>query len=53
MYRSSKPAKEQIREWLREGITRHRPPPELHEIRRQLGWTLNEREYQVRRLRRL
>jgi hypothetical protein len=53
MYRSIKPAKEQVREWLREGIAQHRPPPDLHEIRRQLGWDLKEEEYQAHRLRTL
>jgi hypothetical protein len=53
MYRSIKPAKEQVREWLREGIAQHRPPPDLHEIRRQLGWALKEEECQAHRLRTL
>jgi hypothetical protein len=53
MYRSINPAKEQVREWLREGIAQHRPPPDLHEIRRQLGWGLKEEEYQAHRLRTL
>ena len=53
MYRSIKPAKEQVREWLKEGIAQHRPPPDLHEIRRQLGWDLKEQEYQAHRLRTL
>jgi len=50
MVRSIKPAKEQVREWLRERIAQHCPPPDLHEIRRQLGWDLKEQLYQVHHL---
>lgn len=46
---SSKPGREQVREWLRQEIDQHRPPPEPTEIRSQLGWTLVEFEYDDRR----
>jgi hypothetical protein len=48
MYRSSKPSKEQVREWLRQETTQHRAPPDPSEIRRQLDWFLTEREYKER-----
>lgn len=48
VYRSSKPSKEQVREWLRQETTQHRPPPDPNEIRRQLDWFLTEREYKER-----
>jgi hypothetical protein len=35
------PGREQVREWLRQEIALHRPPPDPTEIRRQLGWTMN------------
>lgn len=38
MYQSSKPDREQVRQWLRHEIALHRPPPDPREIRRQLGW---------------
>jgi hypothetical protein len=44
MGRSSKPTKEQIREWLREEAMQHRPPPDPNEIRRRLDWFLTEHE---------
>ena len=40
------PSKEQVRQWLSDGITQHRPPPDLLEIRRQLEWRLSEQKYQ-------
>jgi hypothetical protein len=47
------PSKEQVREWLREGVAQHRPPPDAIEIRQQLQWRLSEEKYQEWRLRRL
>jgi hypothetical protein len=32
------PTKEQVRSWLRNELARRRPPPEIKEIRRDLGW---------------
>lgn len=49
MLKSSPPGREQVREWLRQEIDRHRPPPDPVEIRSQLGWTLVECEYDDRR----
>lgn len=34
------PSKEQIRAYLAQRQSEHRPPPDLVEIRRQLGWDL-------------
>lgn len=47
------PSKEQVREWLREGVAQHRPPPDAIEIRQQLQWRLSEEKYQEWRLRQL
>jgi hypothetical protein len=35
---ADKPVKEKVREWLRREISEHRPPPDITEIRRVLGW---------------
>jgi hypothetical protein len=48
MIKSSAPSREQVREWLRQEIAEHRPPPDPTEIRNQLGWTLVEFEYDDR-----
>lgn len=47
--KSSKPSKKRVREWLRQEIDQHRPPPDPAEIRSQLGWSLVEFEYDDRR----
>jgi hypothetical protein len=38
--KSLNPTKEEVREWLRQEMAQHRPPPEMNEIRRKLGWLL-------------
>jgi hypothetical protein len=35
---AEKPLKEKVREWLRREISERRPPPDISEIRRMLGW---------------
>ena len=35
---AGKPVKEKVREWLRREISERRPPPDISEIRRVLGW---------------
>lgn len=45
MFQSHKPNKDQVREWLRQELDQRRPPPDLLEIRRQLGWSLVKFEY--------
>jgi hypothetical protein len=35
---ADKPVKEKVREWLRREISERRPPPDISEIRRTLGW---------------
>lgn len=37
---SKQPSKEEIREWLKDQIGQHRPPPDPSQIRRELGWFL-------------
>jgi hypothetical protein len=34
------PSKEQVREYLKHRFSEHSPPPDIQEIRRQLGWNL-------------
>ena len=38
MTQAGKPVKEKVREWLRREISERRPPPDIREIRRNLGW---------------
>ena len=40
MNKCNQPDKEIVRKWIREGIERHRPPPDPKQIRRELGWEL-------------
>ncbi len=35
-----KPSKEQVRQWLASQVARHEPPPDIKQIRRELGWDL-------------
>lgn len=42
------PSKEQVREYLQHRQAEHRPPPDIKEIRRQLGWDLLEAQRQLR-----
>ena len=37
---TGQPSKEMVREWLKDQIGQHRPPPEPSQIRRALGWQL-------------
>lgn len=38
MTQAEQPVKERVREWLRREISERRPPPDISEIRRTLGW---------------
>lgn len=38
MSQADKPVKEKVREWLQRELSEHRPPPDISEIRRNLGW---------------
>ena len=42
------PSKEQVREYLKQRQAEHRPPPDIKEIRRQLGWDMLEMSRQGR-----
>jgi len=44
MVNTSKPSKEQVREYMARRQAQHQPPPSCQEIRRQLGWELVEAE---------
>ena len=35
----NQPSKERIRAWLQQRWQDHEPPPDMEQIRRQLGWT--------------
>jgi hypothetical protein len=42
------PSKEQVREFMKHRQEEHSPPPDIKEIRRQLGWNLLEAQRQWR-----
>lgn len=42
MSQSKQPSKEQVREYMEQRQAAHKPPPDPREIRRQLGWDLDE-----------
>lgn len=42
MNKDKQPSKESVRQWLRAQIAQRRPPPDAHEIRRELGWELSK-----------
>lgn len=37
---SHAPTKEEVRQYMQQRQAEHRPPPDLQQIRRQLGWEL-------------
>lgn len=39
-----KPTKEQVRNWQEQRVKDHKPPPDIKQIRRELGWDLVEME---------
>lgn len=43
MQQYKQPTKEQIREWIKEMVASHQPPPEPEVIRHQL-WSVEERD---------
>jgi hypothetical protein len=42
MVKTVKPTKEQVREYMGRRQAEHKPPPNCKEIRRQLGWEMDE-----------
>jgi hypothetical protein len=42
------PTKEQVREFMKHRQEEHNPPPDIKEIRRQLGWDLLEAQRRSR-----
>jgi hypothetical protein len=34
------PTKQQVRDWLSQRLTQHKPLPDIKQIRRELGWDL-------------
>ncbi len=41
MSESSLPSKEQVRDWMAQRQAAHKPPPDIKQIRRELGWYWN------------
>jgi hypothetical protein len=37
---STKPSKEQVRQFMQQRLVEHKPPPSPQEIREQLGWAM-------------
>ena len=35
-----RPTKEVVRAWLKREVEQRRPPPDINQIRRELGWNL-------------
>jgi len=44
-----RPDKETVRKWLKENVERHRRPPDIEQIRRELGWGLMDAEDRCKR----
>lgn len=42
MNKSTNPSKEQVRDWLGQRQSDHRPLPDIKQIRRELGWGLRK-----------
>lgn len=36
----TQPSKEAVRQYMQRQVTEHRPPPDMKQIRRELGWEL-------------
>lgn len=47
MNQTAHPSKELVREWLKQQIGQHRPPPSTSEIRAQLGWCKTQEEVKL------
>lgn len=52
MEKPNAPDKQRIRDWLRHRRTANSPPPDIEQIRRELGWTPAQPGYPVVRERR-
>jgi hypothetical protein len=46
---TTQPSKEVVREWLHREVSKHRPPPDIKQIRRELGWGLEEAAHDANR----
>lgn len=51
MDKIKRPDKETVRKWLLERVAQHRTPPDLDQIRRELGWGLVAVDDRCKRLR--
>ena len=47
MSQPKQPTKQDVRDWLKHEVARHRPPPDLEQIRRELGWEMLQKKSHV------
>ena len=45
---TKQPSKEDVRDWLKRELAEQRPPPDVKQIRRELGWDLLQTRRQPR-----
>lgn len=45
---TKQPTKQDVRDWLRRELAKQRPPPDVKQIRRELGWDLLQTRRQPR-----
>lgn len=48
MSQLKQPTKQDVRDWLQHEVAEHRAPPDLKQIRRELGWDLLQKDSQYR-----
>jgi len=44
MNQAAQPSKEQVRHWMEQRQSEHKPPPDPKQIRRELGWDMIDAE---------
>ena len=45
MSQPKQPTKQDVRDWLKHEVNKHRPPPDPRQIRRELGWGLLHKDH--------
>jgi hypothetical protein len=45
MSQPKQPTKQDVRDWLKHEVNKHRPPPDPQQIRRELGWGLLHKDH--------
>jgi hypothetical protein len=48
MSQPKQPTKQDVRDWLKRQVARRRAPPDMKQIRRELGWDLLQKDSQYR-----